>query len=96
MKDHLFPKKLLYGELSQGKRDQGGQKKHFKDTPKVSMKSFDITPNCMEYLEQNRDKGREGIKSGVKVCETRRNVVTELHRNSTNTSATAATIPRTD
>ena len=26
------PEKMLYGELSQGKRSQGGQKKRFKDT----------------------------------------------------------------
>ena len=36
MKDHCLSKKLLYGELSQGRCSQGGQKKHFKDTLKVS------------------------------------------------------------
>ena len=36
MKDHRLPKKLLYDELSWGKRSQGGQKKRFKDTLKVS------------------------------------------------------------
>ena len=55
MKDHHHPKKLLYGELSQGKRSQGDQKKHFKDTLKVSMKSFGIAPNCMEYLAQDKN-----------------------------------------
>ena len=32
MKNHYLPMKLLYGELSQGKRSHGGQKKLFKDT----------------------------------------------------------------
>ena len=50
MKDHPLPKNLLNGELSQGKCSQGNQKNHFKDTLKVSMKSFGITPNCLEYL----------------------------------------------
>ena len=50
MKYHQLPKKQLYVELSQGKHSQGSQKKRFKDTLKVSMKSFDITPNCLEYL----------------------------------------------
>ena len=54
MKDHCLPKKLLHGELSQGKHSQGGQKKYFKDTLKVSMKSFCIAPNCLEYLAQDR------------------------------------------
>ena len=50
MKHHRLPNKLLYGELSQSKRSQVGQKKRFKDTLKVSMKSFGIAPNCPEYL----------------------------------------------
>ena len=96
MKDHRQLKKLLYGELSQGKRSKGGQKKRFKDTLKVSMKSFTITPNCLEYLAQDRDKLREVVKRGSKVCETRRNIATELRRKiikSTATSATATIIP---
>ena len=46
VKDHCLLKKLLFCELSQGKRSQGGQKKCFKDTLKVSLKSFGIAPNC--------------------------------------------------
>ena len=34
MKDHSLPQRLLYTELSLGKRSQGGQKKCFKDTLK--------------------------------------------------------------
>ena len=73
MKDHCTLKKVFYGEQSQGKRSQESQKKHFKDTLKVSMKSFSITPNCLEYLAQDRDKWHEVVKCGAKVCETRRN-----------------------
>ena len=47
-KHHRLPKKLLYGELSQGKRSEGGPKKRFKDTLEVPMKSFDVAPNCLE------------------------------------------------
>ena len=67
MKDHCLPKKLLCGKLSQGKCSQGGQKKHYKDSLKVSMKSFSITPNCLEYLAQDKDKGHEVVKCGAKV-----------------------------
>ena len=96
MKDHHLPKKLLYGELSKGKHSQGSLKKRFKDTLKVSMKSFSIAPNCLEYLVQDRNKWCELVRRGVKVCETRRNAETELCqklRKGTATSATAATIP---
>ena len=34
MPDHRLPKSLFYGELQQGKRSHGGQKKRFKDTLK--------------------------------------------------------------
>ena len=37
-----FPKKVFYGELQEGKRSQGGQKKLYKDTLKASLKDFDI------------------------------------------------------
>ena len=94
--DHHLPKKLLYGELSQAKCSKGGQKKCFKDTLKVSMKSFGITPNCLEYLAQDRGKWHEVVKCGAKVCETRRNTATEQRRKLRKgiaISATATIIP---
>ena len=45
MLDHRLPKRLFYGELQQGKRSHGGQKKRFKDTLKTSLKAFAITPD---------------------------------------------------
>ena len=78
MKHHRLPKKLLYGELSQGNRSQGRQKKRFKDTLKVPMKSFGIGPNCLEYLVPDRDKWREIVRCEAKVCEARRYAATNL------------------
>lgn len=44
-----LPKRLLfYVELKEGKRNLGGQKKCFKDTIKVSFKSFDIDPESWD------------------------------------------------
>ena len=40
MPDERLQKKVLYGELQEGKRSQGGQKKHYKDTLKASLKRF--------------------------------------------------------
>ena len=42
MPDERLPKKVFYGELQEGKRSQGGQKKRYKDTFKASLKDFDI------------------------------------------------------
>ena len=44
-----LPKKVFYGELLERKRSQGGQKKRYKDTHKVSQKDFEIS---MESWEQ--------------------------------------------
>ena len=41
MPDERLPKKVFYGELQEGKRSQGGQKKRYKDTLKASLKDFD-------------------------------------------------------
>ena len=35
MLDKQLPKKVFYGELKEGKRSQGGQKKRYKDTLKT-------------------------------------------------------------
>ena len=37
MPDERLPKKVFYGELQEGKRSQGGQKKRYKDTLNVSL-----------------------------------------------------------
>ena len=73
------------------------QKKRFKDTLKVSKKSFGITDNNLEYLAQDRDKWRKVVKQGAKACKARSNAATELRgklRKDTATSASADTIPR--
>ena len=70
IKDHRLPKKLLNGKLSEGKRYQGGQKKRFKHTLKVSMKSFGLNPSSL-YLVQDRGNWQV-VKRGAKTCEARR------------------------
>ena len=95
MKDHHLPKKLLYGELSQGKPFQGGQKNRFKDTLKDSLKYFCIASNCLNIWCRTRDKWREVLKRGAKVWETKRNAAAELRkelRKGNATSPIAATI----
>ena len=96
IKDHRLPKKLLYSELSQGKRPQADEKKGLKDTLNVSMKSFAVTSNSLNYMVQDRNKEREVVKRGAKACEARRNVATKLCRKlrkGITTLASAAAFP---
>ena len=96
IKDHRLQKKLLYHKLSQGKRSQEGQKKRFKDTKKVSIKSFGIDTRCQEYPVQDRNRCRKVVKPGTKLWESRKKAAAELRRKLSKgitTSATAATIP---
>ena len=56
MPDERMPKKVLYGELQEGKRSQGGQKKRYKDTLKASLKDFSIPTASWEQATQDRTK----------------------------------------
>ena len=64
MPDERLPKKVLYGELQEGKRSQGGQKKRYKDTLKASLKDFNIPTESLEQAAQDRTKG---VASSTKV-----------------------------
>ena len=96
-KDYRFQKELIYDELSQDNHSTGSQKK--KSTSKTlwwSPWNLSVWPQITWNIWHRTDNWREVVKRGAKVCETRRNSVTELHRKlrkDTATSATAATIP---
>ena len=53
-------KKLFYGELVQGKRSHGRQKKHYKDTLKATPKDCNIDP-C-KWEETSLDRGVSKLK----------------------------------
>ena len=78
MSDERLPKKVLYGELQEGKRSQGGKKKHYKDTLKASLKEFIIPTESWEQAAQDRTKWRCLINKGAsqfeakRICETKR------------------------
>ena len=48
MPDTHLCKRLFYGELAEGKHSQGGQKKHYQDCLKASLKGFDINTKTWE------------------------------------------------
>ena len=65
MPDERLPKKVLYGELQEGKRSQGGQKKCYKDTLKASLKDLNIPTESWEQAAQDRTKWRCLINKGA-------------------------------
>ena len=69
MPDKRLPKKAFYGELQEGKRSQGGQKKRYKVTLKASLKDFDISFGSWEQTAQERSKWRGLINKGAALYE---------------------------
>ena len=87
MPNTRLPKRLFYGELTEGKRSQGGQKKRYKDTLKVSLKSFNISPNTWEIEALNRPVWRSNTSKGAtsyeqnRIAEARRKRVLRKSRD---------------
>ena len=80
MPDSRLAKKLFYGELAEGKRSQGCQKKRFKDTLKVSLKSFGINPDTWEIQAQDRLAWRGHFSRGAPSFEQHRIVEAQRKR----------------
>ena len=74
MPDERLPKKVLYGELQEGKRSQGGQKKRYKDTLKASLKDFNIPTESWEQAAQDRTKWRCLINKSAPILKQRESV----------------------
>lgn len=96
MPDHRLPKRLLFGELQEGKRSRGAPKKRFKDSLKASLKAFSIDPDSWEVAAQDRCGWRAAVHEGAKRCEASRTSAAEQRRQARKDSAkspVAATIP---
>ena len=74
MPEDRLPKRLFYGELQQGKRSHGGQKKRFKDTLKTSLKAFVINPDSWELAAADRLNWRSAVHKGAELHEMSRTV----------------------
>ena len=72
MDDCRLPKRLLYGELSTGKRSRGRPKKRYKDTLKESLQYCDIPHSTWEETAEDRAIWRSLVSSGVSDFEERR------------------------
>ncbi len=62
--DERLPKRLLYGELSEGRRSTGSQRKRYKESLKSSLKAFDINNESWESLAAERVTWRSLVRKG--------------------------------
>ena len=60
-----LPRQVLYGELRDGRRSAGGQKKRFKDNLKRTLKQFEIDPKQMETGAAERSGWRQKVSAGA-------------------------------
>ena len=64
--EHRLPRRVLYGELTTGRRNAGGQKKRLKDNIKASLKKFGMNPSTLEADATNRQQWRSKVSRGAK------------------------------
>ena len=75
MSDERLQKKVFYGELQEGKRSQGGQKKRYNDTMIAFLKDFDIPIKNRLQTAQEGSKWRGLMNNGAvhyeekRICE---------------------------
>ncbi|XP_063597258.1 uncharacterized protein LOC134773939 [Penaeus indicus] len=95
MADSRLPKQLLYGELYEGKRSVGGQKKRFKDSHEASLKDKNINVSTWEQLAINRSTWRSKVSTGACAAEKRRTTEAQLKRAARKARAghTSNTVP---
>ena len=72
MPEDRLPRCLLYGELEDGRRSVGGQKKRYKDSLKENLKACNIVPDQLEHLAINRSLWRSTVHEGVTYFEEQR------------------------
>ena len=80
MPDHRLPKIVFYGELLEGKRSQGDQKKSFKDSLKTSLKAFGINHHAWECEANDKIAWCPALRKGAVACEASLNNLAEQRR----------------
>ena len=87
MPDHRLPKRIFYSELRCGKRSQGGQRKRFKDTLKISLNAFGIHHDTWEAAARDRNSWRASLRKGAVICEATRTARAVKKRQDRKTTA---------
>ena len=89
MSNHRLPKVILYSELADGSRLQGGQEISYKTCIKSDLKAFGISQNFGEWglLARDRDAWRKtikgsGLKSFIADWKAEKNATAEVRKKS--------------
>src|SRR4029434_4716543 len=93
-----LPHKVLYGQLAQGQRSAGGQKKRYKDQIKTALKKCKIRPGDLEGLAADRKTWRQMCQDGTKALEedrTARRQERQERRHTRKTTKVASTTTTT-
>ena len=69
MSEDRLPRQLLYGQLPNSKRSQGGQMKRYKDQIKTTMKKCRINPTTLEANAIDRPGWRSTCREGLSHLE---------------------------
>ena len=65
MDHHRLPRVIFYGQLQQGERSRGGQRKRYKDALKVNLNTMGIKPADLEELAADRTTWRATCQQAV-------------------------------
>eukprot|EP00058_Branchiostoma_floridae_P006849 XP_002592337.1 hypothetical protein BRAFLDRAFT_101223 [Branchiostoma floridae] len=71
---------ILFGQLDQGTRPRGGQRKRYKDTLKHYLKKGHVDPTSLEKLCSDRNAWRQLTNTTVTTFETERVAAVEAKR----------------
>ena len=91
MDDDRLPRQILYGQLHQGNRPPGGQKKRYKDQCKDLLKQCQLQPMELETLASDRVRWRKSVAEGAKIIEGK--LSTKRADNRTKRAQRAAGVP---
>lgn len=81
MNPERLPRKVLFGELVEGRRSGGGQKLRYKDVIKRHLKATNIDHSTWQTIAVNRSLWRNTVRNGVDVLERRRAADEERRHN---------------
>ena len=72
MEDSRIPKQLLYGELCDGRKSVGGQRKRYKDVLHHNLLAAVIKDSTWKTIGQDRESWRTTVRNGVRRFEDNR------------------------